>query len=126
MLYMLMLYNDPALPMPERGIERHFAFARTARERGAYVFSEAIGGPDVATTVRLSGGEPVVTDGPFAETKEVLGGFYILDCADLDEALQYASELPQHAVEIRPILGVEGWDYGATGDRFRQPMGAGA
>ena len=61
-----------------------------------------------ATTVRVSGGEVLVSDGPFAETKEQMGGFYLVDCKDLDEAIEIASKLPaaQHGtVEVRPI-----WD----------------
>ena len=66
----------------------------------------------------------LTTDGPFAETKEVLGGFYILDCRDLDEALEYAAKIPDAingAVEVRPVYDVPGWDYATPGER--RPMG---
>jgi hypothetical protein len=71
---------------------------------------EALHDTDTATTVKVKdgkGGEAVFTDGPFAETKEVLGGFYLLDCADLDEALEWARQIPgawHGKVEVRPCI----------------------
>jgi hypothetical protein len=68
----------------------------------------------------------MITDGPFAEAKEVMGGFYILDCKDLDEALEYAARIPDAAssgVEVRPVMHVPDWDYGPTADYVRQAMG---
>ena len=96
MLYMFLLHwneQDPSMT-PEEAIAAHFTFATEARTKGAYVASEAIGGTAVATTVRVRDGNTMVTDGPFAEAKEVMGGFYILDCKDLDEALEYAARIP--------------------------------
>ena len=128
MLYMFLLHwneQNPAVT-PEEAIRAHFAFADEARARGAYVFSEAIGGTAAATTVRVRDGKTMITDGPFAEAKEVMGGFYILDCRDLDEALEYAAKIPDAAsagVEVRPVMGVPGWDYGPTSHRQRQTMG---
>jgi hypothetical protein len=66
-----------------------------------------------AVTVRVRDGETVLTDGPFAETKEALGGYYILECSDLDEAIGYATRLPPArvgSVEIRPVFEIPGWD----------------
>jgi hypothetical protein len=63
--------------------------------------------PDTATTVRVRDGETLTTDGPFAETKEQLGGFYLLDCGSLDEALEFAARIPaaeRGAVEVRPLV----------------------
>jgi hypothetical protein len=120
MLYMFLLYHDPSLPMPEGILEHHFAVADEARSRGQYLTSEAIGGVENATTVRVRDGKALITDGAFAETKEVLGGFYILDCKDLDEALDYAAKIPDAwngAVEVRPVMGVPGWDYTLQGER---------
>jgi len=128
MIYMFLLYwNEQDPPMsPEEGIACHFAFAKEARARGAYVSSEAIGGAGAATTVRVRNGKPVLTDGPCAESKEVMGGFYILDCKDRDEALEYAAKIPDAqsaGVEVRPVMDVPGWDYGDMAGRARQPMG---
>lgn len=64
-----------------------------------------------ATTVRVRDGETLTTDGPFAETKEQLGGFYLVECADLDEAIAWASRIPAArfgSIEIRPIMSLEG------------------
>lgn len=129
MLYMFLLYWNESDPPAESEtvIKEHFNFAAEARARGAYVYSEAIGGGGAATTVRVRDGRPMVTDGPFAESKEVMGGFYLLDCADLDEALEYAAKMPDAkylGVEVRPVMHVPGWDYGATSDRQRQSMDA--
>jgi hypothetical protein len=63
--------------------------------------------PSSATTVRVRDGEPLVTDGPFAELKEQIGGYYVLDCADLDEALRWAARIPAArfgAIEVRPLM----------------------
>src|ERR1700694_3437569 len=120
MLYMFLLYHDPRLPQPPDIMERHFAVWRESKDRGAYRTSEAIGGADGATTVRLQDGKTTITDGPFAETKEVLGGFYILDCKDLDEALEYAAKIPDSAngaVEVRVVRDVPGWEYSIPGER---------
>ncbi len=116
MLYMFLLYWDEENPPaePAVAIEEHFAFAREARSRGAYVCSEALGGASNATTVRVRDGQTMVTDGPFAETKEAMGGFYLLDCQDLDEALEYAAKMPDAkyaGVEVRPVMDVPGWEY---------------
>ena len=121
MLYMFLLYHDPSLPMPQELMERHFAVWREAKQKGAYLTSEAIGGTENATTVRVRKDKALITDGPFAETKEVLGGFYILDCKDLDEALAYAEKIPDAlngAVEVRPVMFVPGWEYELAGERL--------
>ena len=121
MLYMFLLYHDPKAAQPPDLMERHFAVWREAKAKGAYLTSEAIGGTDNATTVRVRDGKTMITDGPFAETKEVLGGFYILDCKDLDEALEYAAKIPDSlngAVEVRPVMSVPGWEYELAGERL--------
>jgi hypothetical protein len=127
MLYMFLLYTEPGTEWPSDIIDQHLALWREARERGAYVSSEALGGDRAtATTVRVRGGKALTTDGPFAETKEILGGYYILDCRDLDEARQYAAKIPDAkygAVEIRPIMHVPDWPYADAAGRRRHPMG---
>lgn len=124
MLYVFLLYHDPSAPPPADILEHHFKLADEARARKAYVMSEALGGIDSATTVRVRDGKAVIMDGPFAETKEVLGGLYILDCKDIDEALEYAAKIPDAwngSVEVRPVMGVPGWDYPLPGER--RPFG---
>jgi hypothetical protein len=85
-------------------------FGNNAGAAGVIAGGEALHDTDTATTVHVpggKGGEPVFTDGPFAETKEVLGGFYLLDVADLDEALKWAQQIPGAwwgRVEVRPIM----------------------
>ena len=129
MLYMFTLYWDDNAPPGDMDeiMGAHYAVADRARSRNAYIASEALGGRANATTVRVREGKTMVTDGPFAETKEVMGGFYILDCKDLDEALEYAAQIPDSwhgAVEVRPVMHVPGWKYATAPDRERSPMGS--
>jgi hypothetical protein len=102
-------------------MDHHFAFAADMRGKNAYVTSEALGAPETATTVRHRNGRIVTTDGPFAETKEVFGGFYMIDCRDLDEAIAYGGRIPEAipgvTVEIRPVVTVPGWKYLVAADR---------
>jgi len=85
-------------------------FGVTAGAAGVMAGGEALQPTTTATTVQVTGGkggEVVTTDGPFAETKEVLGGFYLLDCADLDDAIRWASQIPgawHGRVEVRPVV----------------------
>lgn len=113
MKYAFLIYGDEALDAeisPEQWeeiMEAHNAFGREAQERGMMAGGQALQPTTTATTlhVRPDKGQ-FVTDGPFAETREQLGGFYILDCADLDEALEMAKKLPMTngCVEIRPVM----------------------
>ncbi|MGE3958949.1 MAG: YciI family protein [Vicinamibacterales bacterium] len=76
------------------------------RERGVLLAAEALQPIETATTVRVRGGRAVMTDGPFAETKEQLAGFYLIDAANLDEALELAAKIPparEGSVEVRPV-----------------------
>lgn len=87
-------------------LEAYAAFTREATERGQFVAGEALEPTTTATSVRIRDGHLSVTDGPFAETKEALGGFYLLECADLDEAIEMAAKIPaarRGTVEVRPI-----------------------
>jgi hypothetical protein len=128
MLYMFLLYWDetnPDNPSQETVIAEHLVFTEAAQAGGVYVCSEAIGSAGNATTVRVRNGKTLVTDGPFAETKETMGGFYILDCKDLDEALEYAALIPDarsSGVEVRPVMHVPDWPYTFAADRQRSPM----
>ena len=85
----------------------YFAFTEGIKKSGQYVGGEALQPVQSATTVRVRDGKMSTTDGPFAETKEQLGGFYLITANDLDEALQVASKIPSArigSVEVRPVV----------------------
>lgn len=112
MRYVFLLYGDEsaeAAQSPEvlrKIVAEHSALSAQMRERGVVVAGEPLAASDSATSIRFDTGEPVVTDGPFTETKEQIGGLYILDCADLDEALEWGRRMPRSpglVVEIRPV-----------------------
>ncbi len=111
--YMLLIYDDPsgapAADSPERQAEhgRWMGYTQAMRDAGVFVAGDALHGAETASTVRVPNGERVVTDGPFAETKEILGGYYVLDLPDLDAALTWAEQAPNVArgsVEVRPVV----------------------
>ena len=114
MKYMLLVYLDEkALSTEER--ERCFVdSARLARElhaSGNYINASPLHPISTATSVRLRGGKRVVTDGPFAETHEQLGGYYLIDAKDLDEAIGIAARVPVAnvgTIEVRPVLEIGG------------------
>jgi hypothetical protein len=83
------------------------------RAEGVWVFGGALHGPDTATVVRPSGGDVLTTDGPFAESKEHLGGFYLIEAPDLDAALAWASKVTaaiKKPIEVRPFRAISGED----------------
>lgn len=85
--------------------EKYRAFAADAQRAGKLVDGAELAGTSAATTVRVRDDEAIVADGPFAETKEALGGYFVLDCDSLDEAVELAARIPaaQHgAIEVRP------------------------
>jgi hypothetical protein len=97
-------------------------FTQHVRDRGAMLAGEALQPTSTATTVRVVDGRTITTDGPFAETKETLGGFYLVEAADLDEAITYAAMIPgarNGSIEVRPV-----WDYSTIGTD--QPAAAAA
>ena len=90
------------------------AFDEEIRKRGQCLASEALQPVQTATTVRVRNGKASITDGPFAETKEQLAGFYMIDARDLNEAIQIASKIPPArvgSVEVRPIRQLAGRDF---------------
>lgn len=112
MKYLALLYDDETRPPQapeafEAMMAGYHAFDTTTRTEGSFVAGEALEPSSTATTVRIRGGERLVTDGPFAETREALGGFYLLECRDLDHAIELAAQIPaakDGCVEIRPIM----------------------
>ncbi len=117
MQYVALIYTnqeeDAARP-PEAQQEEfkgYFAFNTLAKEQNAYLAGEALMPASGATSVRVRNGERIVTDGPFAETREALGGFYLLDCRDLEHAIELASKIPAAAhgtVEVREVMLIPG------------------
>lgn len=87
-------------------VNDHIAYAQALRERGAYVYGDPLDSPQTTRTIRFDGGGSTVTDGPFVESKEALGGFYVLETASIDDALALAREVPRSpglVAELRPI-----------------------
>ena len=114
MQYALLIYGqERSEEVPEDLMAAQFGaydrFTRYLRERGAMLAGEALEPTSTATTVRVVDGKTLTTDGPFAETKETLGGFYLVEAADLDEAVRFAAMIPgatAGSIEIRPIFSV--------------------
>lgn len=114
--YLLSVHSaegDSAAPMSEelmqQFMERVNVLEEEMKSTGTWLFGGALGDPDAAKVVRVSGGEVLTTDGPFVESKEYLGGFYIIEADDPDAALSWAkktSEAVAHAIEVRPFRHV--------------------
>jgi hypothetical protein len=123
--YVLAIYTDeaywPALDeaAQQEEIDAYWSVDREAQAAGVFVASEPLAPSSETRTVRVRDDEPLVTDGPFAETKEQLGGFYLLDCADADEAVEWAKRIPgarRGYVEVRPVVEFEPPDDLAAGE----------
>jgi hypothetical protein len=114
MQYALLIYTpEPEGEVPPEELAAQMAeynaFTEHVRSKGAMKGGEALDSVATATTVRVVDGKTITTDGPFAETKETLGGFYLVEAADLDEAIAYAAMIPgarYGCIEVRPV-----WDY---------------
>lgn len=118
MRYMLLVYSrerDFAEASPD-DLERiragHWKVMDETRIRGVFLAADPLQPTTTATTIRKENGKPLVLDGPFAETKEQLAGYYILDCQNLDEAIEWAAQIPtgcrggEGCIEIRPIAAI--------------------
>lgn len=109
MRYIFLIYTRESEGTGESVAERHRAVMSAAGARGALVAAQPLQPTDRATTVRMAEGKPLILDGPFAETKEQLAGYYIIDCKDLDEAIEWAKQIPTTCqggpgcIEIRPL-----------------------
>jgi hypothetical protein len=113
MKYLCLIYEDEKawqqLPKEQSDaiMGEYFAFTDDIRKSGHYVAGDALHPTPTATTVRVRNGKTSTTDGPFAETKEQLGGYYLIDAKDLNEAIQVASRIPSArfgSVEVRPVV----------------------
>src|SRR5262250_1567006 len=120
MRYMMLVYTQETemeKASPEeiaKVFAGHVAVHQETQRRGIFRAADPLKYTSTATTVRFKDGKTLVTDGPFAETKEQLAGYYILDCADLDEALEWAAKIPSACggatgcIEVRPIRPIPG------------------
>jgi hypothetical protein len=113
MQYLLLIYENESswanLSEEEEGkiFQEYMSFAQGIRGSGHYVGGEALQPASTATTVRVKNGKTLTTDGPFAETKEQLGGYFLVEAKDLDEAIGIAARIPgarTGSIEVRPIL----------------------
>jgi hypothetical protein len=113
MQYLLLIYSDEKADANASKEEldawmgEYFAYTEAMRNSGVYAAGEALHPTSAATTVRVREGKTVTTHGPFAETKEQLGGYYMVECNNLDEAIQWAAKCPGArvgSIEVRPIM----------------------
>jgi len=113
MQYMLLIYDEERVLASMSDAERdsfmqeYFVYTQSLRDSGAFVNGDALQPTATATTVTVRDGETITTDGPFAETKEQLGGFYLVEAESLDEALDWAAKIPSARigkVEVRPVM----------------------
>jgi hypothetical protein len=114
--YMFLVYEEEVEPAVQAEREQQLPMFvelhRSLREAGLLVGVQRLHSVQSATSVRVRDGETEIVDGPFAVTKETLAGYYILECADLDEALQQAARLPMApwaTIEVRPIMAPDEW-----------------
>jgi hypothetical protein len=119
MKYALLIYGMPdTAGEPRAGegvIDSWLDYTIALRESGALIAAEQLNRPDTATGVSLRDGKRLLTDGPFMETKEHLGGFYLVDVPDLDTALDWAAKMPAMrygTVEVRPVMEGQAWQAG--------------
>ena len=115
MQYMLLLYSNEngwAQMTPEQqkqGMAAYIAYTQALREAGVLVHSDRLRGTDAATTVRITDGKTQVLNGPYVDIKEQLGGYYVIEAADLDAAIAWAARCPgasHGTVEVRPTWGM--------------------
>ena len=113
MQYMLLIYDEErvlgSMSAEERGsfMQEYGKYTQELRDAGAFLYGDALQPVGTATTVTVRDGETITTDGPFAETKEQLGGFYLVEADSLDEALDWAAKIPSARIgkiEVRPVM----------------------
>ena len=121
MQFMLLIYDDPkawqGFSEEEQKVifDEYNAYTEALKEAGAYVAGDALQPVGTATTVRIRESEQLLTDGPFAETKETLGGYYLVDVDTIDDAIQWAGRIPSArfgSIEVRPVVV---WDREEVG-----------
>ena len=124
--YLLLIYTPvdgpPAGTDPER-TAAWFDYTESLKEAGVHVGGDALQPVDTATTVRVRDGETQLIDGPYAETKEFLAGYYLLECPDLDTAIEHAARMPNihyGSTEVRPVLDLSQMMAEAAAARAQQ------
>ena len=122
MKYMILIHSNPAFVKEFEGLseeelrglgEGHFALADDLAESGELIVAEGLDGPDRAVHVRVQDGRTLTSDGPYAEAKEHLAGFYLVDCASVERAVEIAARVPDATwghVEVRPVLDMRAFD----------------
>jgi hypothetical protein len=122
MKYLILIYSNPqsreiwdAFSRDQRaaGLRQYEALHESMVATGELIVSEALADPSLAKRVTNREGQTIVTDGPYAEVKEYLAGFFLLECDSMERALAQAARIPEAAfglVEVRPIMGLDGWD----------------
>jgi hypothetical protein len=111
MRYMMLIYSNALREVSERNYEPHRALMEEATRAGVFVAGEPLAPPSSTTTLRIQDDRTIITDGPFAETKEQLAGYYIFDCENLDHAIKWATKIHTACtasvlIEIRPMPGM--------------------
>jgi hypothetical protein len=124
--YLALIYGDESVwetfsdDERSRAYAEYMAFSKEGREAGVVIGGDELAAARTATTVRLRDGQTSITDGPYAETKEALGGYYLLECGSMDEAIEWAAKIPgaRHgAIEVRPVHESEDNSAARAADR---------
>ena len=122
MKYVILIYSNPEsreiwanIPAEERrtGLEAYEALTAELEASGELIVTEALADPSVAKTVTVREGRTMTSDGPFAEAKEILAGFYLVECESIERAAEIAAAMPEApigAIEVRPIMDLSGYD----------------
>ena len=126
MRYMMLIYSKEQRELSERNYEPHRVLMEEATRAGVFVAGEPLAPPSSTTTLQIENGRMLITDGPFAESKEQLAGYYILDCKDLDEAIDWAAKIHTACaasvlIEIRPMPGIPAVSKSETVETNRRP-----
>jgi hypothetical protein len=120
--YLILIYSNPqsrdvwnSFSRDQRaaGLRDYEALHESMVASGELIVSEALADPSLAKRVTAHEGRPMVTDGPYAEVKEYLAGFFLVDCASIERAIEQAARIPEAAlglVEVRPVMSLDGWD----------------
>lgn len=122
MKYLILIYDNPAsrkiwegLPAAQRaeGLALYTALREDLAASGELIVSEALADPELTTQVAVRDGQTLTTDGPFAEVKEFLAGFFLIECDTLERAIEHAARVPEAdfgRVEVRPVMDLSSWE----------------